>query len=223
MNKRKSIIIVITVLLIAAMATSMYLGNSIDSIQSAIRDVVDGLGIWGPLLYTLLYILLGLTGFSVTIMTLVAIGIFDSLTAFLVVVIGATVSAVVAFYLARRSNYDYNSMPTTAHSARKLVAQLAKRIESNVSRRPFISTLLLRFAQPPYIAFSYAAGLARTLPLLPFAAATAVANSVSTAAYVLIGAIVIRYFAVAAIVGLAVWVTYRIVVRQRSRPAAAKT
>lgn len=187
------IAILIAVVIVAIVSTNYF--NSIDQLVEYARSVTAHYGLWAPVLYILAYALIGLTGFSVTILSLVALGIFDSVTAFFVIIIGASFSAAIAFLLARKSNYDLFANQRKLSHSRKVVRTLASKIESNLSDKPFRSVLLLRFTRLPYIAFSYAAGLVQELPFRPFVAATVASNALSALVYVLFGAILLSYIA----------------------------
>ena len=192
---------------IVALASAYY-GDSVENIQIGLRDSLEQFGFWAPILYVAAYTLIGLTGFSVTVLSLVALGLFDSITAFLVIVIGASLSATSAFLIARSSKYRLVSTQKSSGSRGKIIEQLMTKIEHNVTDKPFWSVFVLRLARPPYIAFSYASGLVPRLGLWPFVAATVVSNSISALVYVLVGAIILAYVAGATAVFLIGLVTY---------------
>lgn len=204
-------IVAIGVLAIVAIASASY-GSSIEQFQSYAHDTTSQYGLWAPILYILAYTLIGLTGFSVTVLSLVAIGIFDTITAFFVIVIGASLSASLAFLLARSSNYKLFSGQRRMGHSKKLIFALTDRIEQNLTQKPFRSVLVLRFTRLPYIAFSYAAGLATKLSFNAFVAATIVSNSISALVYVLFGTDLVVYIAGISLVIVAafgIYYTYR--------------
>ena len=192
------VIVVVTIVAIA----SAYYSDSVDHIQATVHGVLDQFGLWAPVLYVIAYTLIGLTGFSVTVLSLVALGIFDSVTAFLVIIIGASLSATTAFLIARSSKYHLLSTQKHSGSYNKLITQLMAKIEQNVTDKPFWSVFILRLARPPYIAFSYAAGLVPRLEPWPFVAATIISNIISALVYVLVGAVILAYLAGATIIFL---------------------
>ncbi|NCQ54230.1 hypothetical protein COV88_00260 [Candidatus Saccharibacteria bacterium CG11_big_fil_rev_8_21_14_0_20_41_19] len=193
-TKRNSIILAVLLLIVVAVVSSRGI-NSIEQLQHGVQQIITHLGFWGPLLYTLAYIVIGLTGFSVTVLTLIALGVFEPITAFFVILVGASFSALFAFMLARSSHVGILTPATKPSRNKKLIPILVARIENNLSDKPFQTVFLLRMARLPYIALSYASGLVGELQIKPFFAATLISNSLSALAYVLVGVALIQYAA----------------------------
>lgn len=161
-----------------------------------LRQILAQTGFWGPILFSIAYIVLGLIGFSETIMSFIALGLFSPVIAFLIVFIASTVSAQLAFIIARRVlpglGLNTQSIP--------FVRRISQKIEEQASTHSFRLILLLRFSRLPYIALSYAAGTQPSVSMWWFVAATAVTNFLSAVFYVVLGVTFAAYFGIAFIV-----------------------
>ncbi|MFG0253956.1 MAG: TVP38/TMEM64 family protein, partial [Rhodopirellula sp. JB053] len=85
-----------------------------DQAMSALKSWIEGLGVWGPMVLVLLYIVATVLFVPGTILTLAAGAIFGLSVGTVIVSVGSTVGASLAFLIAR-------------YAARDRVAQLAQR------------------------------------------------------------------------------------------------
>jgi len=160
----------------------------------AVRNTIDEMGVAAPFVYSMLYILVALTGFSTSILSLIAIGLFSPLMAFAIIVVSATLAAVFAFTLSRLSTgLRLFSNTTQTDQQGMMMQKIVKSIKKNAHEHGFRSILLLRLARMPYIALSYGAGLVPALAMRHFMWATILTNTLSAAVYVLVGVAIIQY------------------------------
>ncbi|WP_081613704.1 TVP38/TMEM64 family protein [Rhodopirellula sallentina] len=103
-----SILVIVGALLVTFRALPL------DQAMSALKSWIEGLGVWGPVVLVLLYIVATVLFVPGTILTLAAGAIFGLSVGTVIVSIGSTVGASLAFLIAR-------------YAARDRVAQLAQR------------------------------------------------------------------------------------------------
>ena len=133
----------------------------------------------GAVAYLLVYALRPLLFFPATLLTVGAGVLYGPIAGVGLVVLGANLSATVAFLLGRSLGAELAGK-ALAHP--RLVG-MARRLRANA----FEAVLTLRFVFAPYDAVNYLAGALR-LPLKPFVAATAIGSLPGTLVFVLFGA-----------------------------------
>ncbi|GAP62970.1 hypothetical protein ARMA_1393 [Ardenticatena maritima] len=132
----------------------------------------------GPLLYIAVYAVRPLFFFSATALTVIGGTLYGPWLGVLLVIIGANVSALVAYTLAQTLG------------ATLLDEHVSARIQPYIERmrrNAFETILILRFMFIPYDAVNYTAGLLR-IPRRAFLAATIIGSIPGTLSFVLFGA-----------------------------------
>lgn len=151
--------IVKAVLLLAVAGSIVYalffsgLKRSDISVEN-IRAFVDGFGFWGPAVLALAYSLRPVAPVLPPLPVAIAIGaIYGLATGMVVVTLGATMSGVFAFSLARFIGRDYiDSLQGTGK-----IFEVKQRIESG----GWASVMVARFLNVPWDVVSYASGVSR--------------------------------------------------------------
>lgn len=187
------LIVVLTVLTLLSSRSSA-------ALLQAAQNLTQSIGPWAPIIFTLLYIILGVVGFSTSAMSFSAIVLFNPLVAFLCIMIGATLAALLAFIFARSSRLQLAVPRFKGLSSRRSVMYVSKQIERQSKLHGFRLILLLRLARLPYIALSYAAGFSPQITARDFLLATILSNALSATILVLIGVAAMAYFAVATVI-----------------------
>ncbi len=162
-----------------------------------VRDLVDGYGALGPLLFIAVSALLSCAFFPGPLLAGAAGLLFGTALGTPVAIVSGTAAAVLAFTLSR-------------HGARPVVERYGgprtERWRSWVDRRGFMAVLYARLAPAmPFTPINYAAGLTR-LPVGVFAAATAVGIAPRAFAYVALGGHLDNLGSPAAIVAICILV-----------------
>ena len=202
-------------LLVVITLVSSHFDILIPHLDQAVRHFVDGFGAWAPVLYIVMYAVIALTGLSASVLSLIALGIFPPTTAFIVILAGSSISAYLAFILARWSRITLPLPPTNGTGQRRLINALHNQIEQNAVEHGFRTVFLLRMARLPYIALRYAAGFVPVLSLRAFMAATVLSNAMSAVVYVVFGIVILPYMAVATLALLIGWGLFRLVMNIR--------
>jgi len=149
-----------------------------------IKTYIDSLGFWGPLVFALIYIVITLVGISAAALTIMAGIIFGVGKGLLVVVISATSSAIIAFYLSRFLKHKFFK---NENSNSNIVKKLIGRIEKTCDKNGFSTIALLRLSFMPYIPLSYAAGLVEKLKAFDFILATFLTNIFGSFVFIYLG------------------------------------
>jgi uncharacterized membrane protein YdjX (TVP38/TMEM64 family) len=98
------------------------------------KEKIDSFGIWGPVIYIVLYVLRPLVLFPASIFSASA-GVIWGLEGLIYLLIGASLSAIAEFFLAR-----YVAREAVA----KLVKGRAEQLNKAIERRGFLTVLLIR-------------------------------------------------------------------------------
>jgi uncharacterized membrane protein YdjX (TVP38/TMEM64 family) len=130
-----------------------------------VRDWVDSLGVWGPLVFTLVYALAVTALLPGSVLGASAGALFGLPMGATAVLVGATAGAVLSFGLAR-----WLGRPAVARFAGS--GRLA-RLDAHLARQGFVAVLVLRLAFVPFNTVNYGAGVAG-VRFGSFVAATAV-------------------------------------------------
>ena len=132
--------------------------------------------VWAPLLYILAYTIRPITFFPGTALTILS-GVFFGLWGILYTMIGANLSASVAYFIGR----FFSKKETIATTS-----VLGRWVEL-CQKNPFISILTMRLTFMPFDVVNYGAGLLK-VPYLPYTIATILGTILGTATFVAIGA-----------------------------------
>jgi len=131
---------------------------------------------WGPLLYILAYTLRPLTFFPGTALTVLS-GVFFGLWGILHTIIGANLSATLAYFVGRffsRERFEPGS-------------GLFGSMKNTLQKNPFVSVLTMRLTFLPFDGVNYGAGLLR-VPFWPYLAATFIGTILGIITFVSLGA-----------------------------------
>jgi len=165
---------------LAVVVASVFLAVALSGSLSAdrVRDWVDGFGIAGPVVFVALSAVLNCVFFPGPLLAAASGLLFGTAAGTPIAIVSATLSAVIAFSVARWVAGD---------ALAELGGSRVQRLAGAVERRGFLAVLYVRLLPGvPYSLFNYAAGLTR-VPLLVFAAATAIGTAPRTFAYVALG------------------------------------
>lgn len=167
-----------------------------------LQAFIEQFGIWSGFVYGLIYILVSLLGVSTIVMTILAGTIFGTTNGLLIVVLSATVSAIIAFYLSRRFADNLPKYISDNAIMKKIIEQIEKQADQN----GLGLVLLMRLSFMPYIIFSYACGFVQSLKAKDFILGTLLANvfgsfvfiflgnSIKDSWYVFLGAVILVVF-----------------------------
>lgn len=169
--------LLVLVALLAGTGCWVVLGGA--ELLGDVRRWVDGLGVWGPLVFVLCYALAVTVLLPGSVLTASAGALFGLAVGVVVVLAGATAGAVLSFGLAR-----WLGRPAVARYTGS--GRLA-RLDVYLSRRGFVAVLLLRLvALFPFAAVNYGAGVAG-VRFAPYVAATALGILPATLVYTGLG------------------------------------
>lgn len=116
MSKQK---IIILICLLFVIILAYYFREEINLHE--LKEIVDAAGIWAPFLFMLIYILLTIIAFPVTLLTIASGGIFGPWLGAFYSLTGATIGATAAFILGR-----YIFRDTVQHKSGKLLKKIIK-------------------------------------------------------------------------------------------------
>lgn len=132
-------------------------------------------GVWGPLIYILLYAIRPLILFPSTLLTLAAGFVFGPILGVLYTIIASNISSTVAYFVGRFFGKDV----LQDNEADTLIQRYAQRMREN----SFQTVMIMRFIFLPYDAVSFVAGLLN-IKYWPFILATALGSLPGTIAFV---------------------------------------
>ena len=155
----------------------------------SIRAIVEGTGIFAPLIFMILYVIISLFGVSAAAMTILAGTLFGLVEGLIIVVIAATVSATIAFYVAR---YFSKRFIKKKIEDKNLFDKLVDRIDKTAEKKGFMTIAILRLSFMPYIPLSYAAGLVKSLKSIDFVLATFITNIFGSFVFIFLGASIVE-------------------------------
>ena len=136
-------------------------------------------GLWGPLIYIILYTIRPLILFPSTLLTLAGGFVFGPILGIVYTIIASNLSSTVAFYVGRYFGKDL----LKDDQSDTLVQRYARRMREN----SFETVMVMRFIFLPYDAVSYLAGFLN-IKFWPFILATALGSIPGTIAFVGFGA-----------------------------------
>lgn len=138
-----------------------------------------GNGLWGPLLYILLYAVRPLILFPSTVLTLAGGFVFGPVLGVLYTLVASNTSATLAYFVGR----FFGQGMLKEEGGESLIQRYARRMRAN----SFETVLVMRFIFLPYDAVSYLAGFLR-IRYLPFLLATVLGSIPGTIAFIGFGA-----------------------------------
>ncbi len=167
----------VLVLLLAALGCWAVLGGS--ELLGEVRGRVDSLGFWGPLVFALCYAVAVTSLLPGSVLTASSGALFGLPLGAATVLAGATAGAALSFGIAR-----WLGRPTVARYTGS--GRLA-RLDAYLSRRGFVSVLVLRLVPLfPFSVINYGAGVS-AVRFSPYLAATAVGIVPGTLVYTGLG------------------------------------
>lgn len=143
---------------------------------------------WAILLFVAFYTVRPLVLFPATVLTIAGGILFGPVIGIIATIVGANLSALFAYGLARVLGPDrLASEQTDAGEQQRLLSRWATRMRKN----SFSTVLVMRFLFLPFDLVAYAAGFLR-IKVVPFILATAIGSLPGTVAFVLAGASIER-------------------------------
>lgn len=152
---------------------------------NAIEEFINSFGPLGATVFFILYIIITLFGFSAAIFTVLAGTLFGVKWGLILVVGAATLSATIAFFIARKFS---KSMLDNRKINNKTVHNIVTKIEKTAQDKGFMTIAILRLSFLPYIPLSYAAGLVKNLKSRDFILATFITNIFGSFVFIFLGA-----------------------------------
>lgn len=177
-----------------------------------VRDVVEALGAWGPLVFAAVFVLVAATPVPVTIMAVSGGFLFGMAVGSAVGIVAATAGAWLGYWLARFLGRD---------ALHRLAGPRLTEVERRLEGKGFLTVLVLRPVVPNWT-LSYGAGLVR-IPQRDYLAATLLGAMPGQVSFAAVGAFTSRpsWSALAAVaVAWAVVVVVAVLTWRRSRDAA---
>jgi uncharacterized membrane protein YdjX (TVP38/TMEM64 family) len=156
---------------------SVYHLSPVEVIQHLLAFMNDGL--WGPLVYILLYAIRPLILFPSTVLTLAGGFVFGPVLGVLYTIIASNISSTIAFFVGRY----FGKGLLKDDGSNGLIQRYARRMRAN----SFETVMVMRFIFLPYDAVSYLAGFLR-IQYLAFILATALGSIPGTIAFIGFGA-----------------------------------
>lgn len=147
-----------------------------------LRGFVYKFGFFAPVAFSVIYIFAGLLFVPLSLFSIAGGVLFGTIKGTLIIVLAATIAAMLSFILAR----PFNSLIPRSEAG--IIQKLQQRIEKQLHKNTFQTILILRLLFPPYILFSYACGLVRTCKFWPYSSATFFSNIVGSFVFVYLGA-----------------------------------
>lgn len=145
---------------------------------ASVRDRVDAAGVWGILLFVLVYAALALTPFPASALTIAAGLLFGFVPGALVVIVSATLGAWIGFGIARWLGREAVSRRITGRAAG---------LDRMLTDRGLPAVMVVRLIPLPFAVVNYAAGLTGVRQW-HYVVGTAVGIIPATAGYTALGA-----------------------------------
>jgi len=149
------------------------------------QKFIDSVGSawWGILAYVGVYLARPIVLFPASVLTIVGGVLFGPVVGVIAVIIGANLSASIAFVIGRSLSAKIDDTATLGDEQQSFIARWSQRMRDN----SFETVLLTRFLFLPYDLVNYAAGALR-IKYVPFITATALGSLPGTISFVLLGA-----------------------------------
>jgi uncharacterized membrane protein YdjX (TVP38/TMEM64 family) len=136
-------------------------------------------GVWGVLIYVILYAVRPLILFPSTLLTLAGGFVFGPILGVIYTIIASNISSTIAFYV----GHYFGEGIFKDDGSENLIQRYARRMRDN----SFETVMIMRFIFLPYDAVSYLAGFLR-IKYFPFILATALGSIPGTIAFIGFGA-----------------------------------
>ncbi len=176
----KTVIALIVLLIVFYIAFMSPLQNLIT--LENITSIVNEFGIWGPLIFMLMYIVGLLVFVPASLFTIAGGFLFGLWWGVFYVVIAATISAGLGFIISRKFSSKWNF--TTSN---KLTTRIVSTCEEQCKKNGLQTFVILRLLYLPYMALSYACGVVKTAKLGDFLLATFLTNIVGSFSFAYFG------------------------------------
>ena len=149
------------------------------------QQFIDSVGSawWGILAFVSAYLARPIVLFPASVLTIVGGVLFGPFFGVIAVIIGANLSASLAFAIGRSLSAKIDATATLDDDQQSFIARWSQRMRDN----SFETVLLTRFLFLPYDLVNYAAGALR-IKFVPFITATAIGSLPGTISFVLLGA-----------------------------------
>jgi uncharacterized membrane protein YdjX (TVP38/TMEM64 family) len=141
-------------------------------------------GLWGPIVYIVLYAIRPLILFPSTVLTLAGGFVYGPILGVLYTVIASNISATIAYFI----GHFFGEGMLKDDGSDNLIQRYARRMREN----SFETVMIMRFIFLPYDAVSYLAGFLR-IRYWPFILATALGSIPGTLAFIGFGASIERF------------------------------
>ncbi|TBR19329.1 TVP38/TMEM64 family protein [bacterium] len=135
----------------------------VTQLPAALKDLIEEAGVWGPVVYILLFIARALTLAPATPFVLAAGLAWGPWLGMFWAWVGINLSGMAAYGVAKAMGREWVAEHETPWMAK---------LEAKLLARPFMTSLLLRLLLLPFDTVNYACGLV-DIPFLPYVAGTA--------------------------------------------------
>ena len=179
--------VVVAILVTAVVLWRNYQSANDLSATGTAQQFIDSVGSawWGIIAFVGVYLARPVVLFPASVLTIVGGVLFGPFVGVIAVIIGANLSASLAFAIGRSlsAKIDHTSTLTLETDQQSFIARWSQRMRDN----SFETVLLTRFLFLPYDLVNYAAGALR-IKYVPFITATAIGSLPGTISFVLLGA-----------------------------------
>lgn len=146
------LLVVWIIIIISAIALHISSGNTLSDYKTIIPAFIDDFGIWGPILYIVLYAIRPIIFFPATILTTISGALFGVTGGIIYTVIGENLSANFAFLISRYFGRNLVEQKESKYN-------FLKKIDHKLADKGILTIMLLRLAGLPFDLTNYAAGL----------------------------------------------------------------
>lgn len=167
-------------LVLVAVAVWYVLTHELPSVEQ-IHSVVEGFGIWGPLVFGLAYVLVAATPVPVSVMAASGGFLFGMAQGGVLGVVASTAGAWLGYWIARFLGRD---------ALYRIAGRRVEAVETRLRGRGFFTVLVLRPVLPHWV-LSYGAGLVR-IPQRAFVAGTVLGGAPGQISLAAVGAFTSR-------------------------------
>jgi len=147
-----------------------------------LNTFMSQLGMLGPIVFIILYVILILVGFSSAILSTTAGLLFGLIKGYIIVNIAAIIGSSIAFYIGRIFHKKFDKLENV-----KKLDFIIKKIKKNAKKNGFATIFTLRLAFIPYIWLSYLGGLVKELKFKDFFWATFITNLFGSFVFIFLG------------------------------------
>jgi uncharacterized membrane protein YdjX (TVP38/TMEM64 family) len=164
--------------LVLVLLVVLWVRTQVEITPTSVRETVLSYGVWAPVIYVLLYAIRPFFFFPASLFSLTGGLAFGALPGGIYILIGATLSALSAFWTARFLGRS---------AVERLLRGKGAWLDQQIAREGFIVVVILRVIPVvPFDAISVAAGISR-IRVLPYTLATVVGILPGTLVYSYLG------------------------------------